>query len=176
MFDRTGIFQTKNISKWENSCRYIILHHTWVVWAGNLPILLWKNWSRVSAHFLITQDWKSYKLADPKQITWHAGKSQWWFNKNMNAHSLWIEIEGNGKTAFTDKQYFLVVELVKHLMKTYNIPIDNLLKHSDLTREWSSKMRLWDWKSPTRKVDLDRRFWADRGYSTFSLWRDLVFK
>lgn len=175
MYKRDGVYQTKNISKGVNSCKYIVLHHTGVIGGGNLPILLWQKWSKVSAHFLITRDWKAYKLSDPKKITRHAGKAQRGKILDVNANSLGIEIEGSNTSWFTDKQYARIVELVTHLQTAFGIKKENILKHSDITWSGSKNMQLWDGKSPARKIDVSPKLWRDRWFANFSWRREAKF-
>lgn len=175
MYNRDWIYQTKNISSWTNTDTFIVLHDTGVIGKGNLNYLLWKWASRWSAHILITREWKAYKLADPKQITRHAGESRRGKLKYMNKYAIWIEIEGNADEPYPDVEYEKVVDVIKHLTKNFPIPYDHILKHADITREWSEKEQLRDWVSKIRKPDLTRNFWADRWFPNFATWRE-IFK
>jgi N-acetyl-anhydromuramyl-L-alanine amidase AmpD len=60
--------------------------------------------------------------------------------------------------------------LVKHLVKAYNIPEENILTHASITRSWSKYKKLWDGKSPSRKVDCWRELRMDK-YNTFAEYR-----
>ena len=174
MYKFDWIYKNPNISKWTNSKEYIVLHHTGSIWAGNIKILAWTPPSKVSVHFLVMQDGKAYKMAEPDQITRHAWESEWGSIDWLNPHSLGIEIEGNSDSKFSDTEYNKVVDLVKYLMKAFNIPKENVIKHSDITRSGSKDKKLWDWKSKARKTDLAPRFRQDRWYKTYSEWRDKV--
>lgn len=151
----------------ENTCEYIIVHHTATppgTLKGNIKILTgtnpdgseFKTTNPVSAHFLIDSNGDAYKLADPKQVTWHAGQSNWWDIVGMNYHGLWIEVIGPG---FTTEQRATVRALIQHLMGVFKIPGSNVLRHADLTWNGSKKKILWDEKSPSRKNDIDASFW-----------------
>lgn len=160
--------EQKNYSKWvENTCDYIIVHHTWTpqgTLKGNLNVLLGKTASDVSAHFLVDWDGSAYKLADPKMVTWHAWQSNWGNIVGLNYHSLWIETIWPD---FTDAQRFTVKRLIQHLMAVFWIPKENVIRHCDLTHAKSKKKELWDWVSKTRKTDIDSSFYS-RGYKDWA--------
>jgi N-acetylmuramoyl-L-alanine amidase len=144
----------KNVSKWTNICEYIVLHDTGVIWNGNIPILLGENGSRVSCHFLIRQDWTTYKLWDPKQILWHCWESMWEGKTNLNRYAVGIEVEWPW---FTKVQRVKLRELTRHLMAVLNIPKDRVIRHRDI--------------APWRKFDpRDSLFWL----SGFKLWRMIL--
>lgn len=77
----------------------------------------------------------------------------------MNQYSIGIEVIGPLKDeGFTRAQKIVARRFIEHLMAEYKIPAKNVLKHADLTWSGSSSMKLWDWKSPSRKVDIARSF------------------
>jgi len=85
----------KNITRGENRCEYIVVHHTGTpagTLEGNIKVLLGETIRQVSCHFIVDVDGSAYKLGDPKQILWHAGTSNWGNTVGMNYHSLGIEI------------------------------------------------------------------------------------
>lgn len=144
----------KNITKGTNTCEYIILHHTWVIWDGNIPVLLGERGAKVSCHFLIRQNGDAIKLGDPKMILWHAGISQWKGKTYLNRYSVGIETEWPW---FTKAQRKTLRELVRHLMAVLKIPKENVIRHKDI--------------APWRKTDPDDSlFWL----SGFNLWRMIL--
>mgnify|MGYP000999310745 FL=1 len=75
-----------------------------------------------------------FKIGSPDDILWHAGESQWGRFVMMNNFALGIEIVGplsNG--GFTDAQRKTVRDLIRHLMATFKIPKENVLRHRDIT-------------------------------------------
>ena len=173
-YNRDWVYNNPNVSPWINTKERIVLHHTWSIGGGNLPILAGQTSKQVSVHFLITQAGKAYKLCDVNKIARHAGQSQRGNHIGMNSYSIWIEIEGNDATPFTDAQYKKVIDVVRYLQTTFNIPKEKIIKHSDITRAGSSSMQLRDWKSPARKTDVSPRFWRDKGYPNYTERRNKV--
>ena len=174
MYNWDGIYNNKNVSPGVNSCTYIVLHHTGSIGWGNLKILAGQTAKQVSVQFYVDRAGKAYKLCEPTQIARHAGESRWGNLIWMNAYSVGIEIEGNDATPFTLVQYNKVIDVVKYLQKTFNIPKENVIKHSDITRAGSANKELWDWKHPARKTDVSPRFWHDQGFSTYTDLRNKV--
>jgi len=174
MFKRDQVLQTKNFSPWVNTDQFIILHSTGVLWTeGNLKTLLGQTGRAVSVHFFIDREGKAYKLADPKQITWHAGESFWGNLCLMNRYSMGIEVEGVDD--FTDAQFNKVIELVQYLKTTFNVPKSNILTHACITWGWCRDMRLWDGHTHSRKTDINRNFRWARGINSFMEFRDKYF-
>ena len=169
MYKFKATYQTVNTTPGINTDQFIILHHTGNTGLqGNLNALLGKTTRPVSVHFVIATNGDAYKLAWPKEITWHAGESKRWELNWMNKYSLGIEIVGPDKAGgFPQVQYDRVVDLVKYLMTTFKIPVDNVLKHADITRVWAKDKKLWDGKTVNRKTDVNRALRAARGFKTF---------
>ena len=104
--------------------------------------------SDVSAHYLISKQGKIYNLICPKFKAWHAGKSQWKQDKDLNDSSIGIELENKGHdicyTKFTNNQYVSLKELLKFLKMNYRLNDECILFHSDI--------------SPNRKKDPGEKF------------------
>ncbi len=151
--------QTNNKSKWINTREFIIVHHTgtkqgtikWVL----RTITVWN----VSCHYVVDFNWDKYKIWSTNDILWHCWVSEWKEIKSMNFYSIWIEVIWWKWEEFPREQRVAVRELIQHLMKTFNIPKENVLRHADLTWDWSSEWILWDWKSKSRKTDISNLFW-----------------
>lgn len=166
-------FSTKNKTPWVNTKKYIITHHTWT-WEWSIKgvlstLTVWK----VSCHYVIDTNGDIYKIWDDKDILWHAGTSEWGNLKWMNTHSIGIEIIWPLLNWFTFEQRKVARDIIQELMHTHNIPRENVLRHADLTHAWSSKRILWDWKSRSRKVDIDIRFLNDSEWKPkYASWKE----
>jgi N-acetyl-anhydromuramyl-L-alanine amidase AmpD len=158
----------RHYSKWvENTCDYIIVHHTATppgTLNGNIKVLTgtdvngvkYETKNPVSAFALIDSNGDAYKLSDPKQVTWHAGTSNWGTIVWLNYHGIGIEVIWPG---FTAEQRATTRKLIQHLMAVFKIPKENILRHADLCHKGSTKKQLWDGISPSRKNDIDSSFW-----------------
>lgn len=152
---------TKNMTKLSNrDIKYIVIHYTAGVTskkgsAVNTANYFNKDATKASADFIVDDETVVQYNNDIKnQYTWHAGDSK------MNKLSIGIEICSNNKTGkmtvpndpnyyFTEESLTNAVELVKKLMKEYNIPIENVIRHYDVTHKLCPGILGWtDSKSP----------------------------
>ena len=175
MFNFDNFYTTKKTSPWTNTCQFIIIHHTGSgTYLSNCKYLSTGAWI-ASVQFVVGEEWQAAKIGEPRNIMRHAGESERGTYKSMNQYALGIEVVWPDKDGwFSDKQYTTLVKLVKHLMATFSIPKENVLKHSDITWGGSKEMKLWDGKSPARKTDISPTLWNRRWYKNFAEWRQKV--
>ena len=104
--------------------------------------------SKVSAHFLLDEKGNTYQLVATKNRAWHAGISSWRGIKDINSHSIGIELSNPGHDFgyrdFSLNQVNSLIYLAKIILSQYPIPPRNVLGHSDI--------------SPARKIDPGERF------------------
>lgn len=74
---------------------------------------------KVSSHLFIERDGRLNQFVNLNQRAWHAGASCYQGRQNCNDFSIGIELEGIDTLAYTDKQYAVLIELTKALMKEY---------------------------------------------------------
>lgn len=180
MYPFTKTVSTKKFTKGlNNTCSYIIIHHTATPgFESNVKYL--SEWNaQASVHFVIWPNEEVAKIGDPKMITWHAGQSERWNLSWMNKYSLWIEVVWTGQ--YNTKQLIRLTDLVEYLMKVYNIPKENVLTHADICQRWdfSKKKILWDWKRASRKVDIAKSFfpmWFETRRSQLTPRKESRFK
>ena len=108
--------------------------------------------SNVSAHYLITRKGIIFNLLCPKYKAWHAGKSKWKNNVNINDYSIGIELENKGHnfgyTDYSKKQYDSLKSLIFFLKKNFFISNEDIVFHSDI--------------APNRKEDPGERFFIKK--------------
>ena len=115
------------------SIKYIIIHST----GGSIESTLswFKNSeAKVSAHYTIDKHGYLYEMVDDNNIAWHAGKSAWKTDIGLNATSIGIELENlnDGKDKYSSAEIGVALWLCVRLMKKYNIPVENVLRHKDV--------------------------------------------
>ena len=75
--------------------------------------------SDVSTHYLISRNGTIFNLLCPSFNAWHAGKSKWRNNININNYSIGIELENKGHdfgySNFSKKQYNSLKSLISFL-------------------------------------------------------------
>lgn len=98
----------------------------------------------LSVHGFIHPDGTYEKMIETPGKAAHAGKSEWNGLSGLNSHYLGFELLVAGehdfgtfskaietKGTYTDAQFKTAVEVCKWWIKEYNIPIENVVRHSD---------------------------------------------
>jgi len=139
----------------------IILHYTGMK-SGEAAIeRLCDPASRVSAHYVVEEDGRIFRLAPEERRCWHAGISHWRGEDQLNHASIGIEIVNPGHEwgyrAFPDAQVAAVVALVADIRSRWTIPNDRIIGHSDV--------------APDRKEDPGELFpWKRLAEAGHGLW------
>ena len=144
------------------------MHYTSENFAESLRLLTERTERPVSSHYLIPESGdisyphrrlKVYRLVQENQRAWHAGRSYWRGNTNLNNRSIGIEIVNRAECEAEDpalvmedpevlcvfpmydaEQMELVIDLVLDILQRHpNIDPDDILAHSDI--------------APNRKLD-----------------------
>lgn len=129
----------------------LILHYTGMPSAERALLWLADPHSRVSCHYLISEDGSIFQLVAENRRAWHAGASFWLGDSDINSRSIGIEIHNPGHDAgypdFPPEQMRVLAGLCRDIMARWNIPSERVLAHSDI--------------APRRKRDPGERFdWA----------------
>lgn len=156
MYKFTDVKYTTKYTKWiKNTCQYIVLHHTWGwSYSSNLKYMT-ENKAQASVHFIVGLNEEVAKCWEPTRCMWHSWVSSWGSLTWMNKYSLWIEVVWCWE--YNIHQLISLTDLTEYLMYNFNIPKENVLRHSDLTWSGSVNKKLRDWKSKSRKTDI----WLD---------------
>ena len=152
-------FNRKKRSK--NLIKIIAIHYTGMQSERESLSRLCNPKSKVSSHFVISQNGMVYRLVLDDQIAWHAGKSCWGKYKNLNKNSIGIELVNKGHkfgyTNFKKKQLFSLIKTCKSLIKKYKIKKKNVVGHSDI--------------APLRKIDPGEKFpWERLANNGIGVW------
>lgn len=131
-----GLF---NIQKRSMSVKYIVVHYTGSgTSAAGSALANCKYFAggdrQASAHYFI-DDSGIWEYADPKtHFTWHCGDGHGKYGIS-NANSIGIEVCMNGDRPYTAKEITFLKELVMYLMKRFNVPAGNVVRHYDASRK-----------------------------------------
>ncbi len=129
----------------------IILHYTGMETAAAALDWLCREESQVSSHYFVHEDGRVDQLVAENRRAWHAGKSIWKGETDINSRSIGIEIANAGHPGglpdFPPEQIVAVVELCRNCGERWSIAPERVLAHSDV--------------APIRKVDPGEKFpWA----------------
>ena len=120
----------------KSKIKYLIFHYTGMRSDKFAIERLTDINSKVSCHYYITQKGQIIQMVPDLYVAWHAGKSFWKNDKNLNKSSIGIEISNPGHDhkykKFSKKQIESLIKLSKKLIKNYSIKNKNILGHSDI--------------------------------------------
>jgi N-acetylmuramoyl-L-alanine amidase len=138
---------------------YVVIHHTSNDSNDAALRTLTDPLRGVSAHYLVARDGTVFQLVDETMRAWHAGKSYWGGNTDLNSSSIGIELDNNGEEPFPAAQISALLALLADVGERYRIPAANYIGHADV--------------APTRKTDPSRLFpWRTLAEHGFGLWCD----
>ncbi len=126
----------------------ILLHYTGMPSEEGALAWLCSPESQVSSHYFVHEDGRVVQLVPEERRAWHAGKSFWAGETDINSRSIGIEIANAGHPAglpaFGDAQIEAVIELCRDCGQRLDIRPERVLGHSDV--------------APVRKVDPGENF------------------
>lgn len=144
--------------------RYVVLHYTGMQSGKEALARLCDPAAKVSAHYMIEEDGRVFALVDEAARAWHAGKSFWRGETDLNSASIGIELVNPGHEfgyrAFPSGQIDALVELLQDIVARHGVdPRLALLAHSDI--------------APQRKQDPGELFpWRKLAEQGFGPWPD----
>ena len=121
----------------------IILHYTGMPSGERAVRWLCDPESAVSSHYVVEGDGRVLQLVEENRRAWHAGKSYWAGETDINSRSIGIEIVNPGHEfgyrAFPEPQIQGVIALCRDVLLRHIVPPQHVLAHSDV--------------APFRKID-----------------------
>lgn len=139
----------------------LLLHYTGMRSAEAALERLCDPAAEVSAHWLVEEDGRLWRLVPEEKRAWHAGRSAWQGAGDINGRSVGIEIVNPGHEfgyrAFPPAQIAAVVALCRAILARWPIPAARVLGHSDV--------------APLRKTDPGELFpWPELAAAGIGLW------
>jgi N-acetylmuramoyl-L-alanine amidase len=128
---------TRNFTKRNNrKIEYIVIHYVGAVSSALNNAKYFKSTYRgSSAHYFVDEK-DIYRVVADKDNAWHCGASRYKHAKCRNSNSIGIEMccfKNDNVIDISEKVVGRTIELTKELMAKYNIPIENVLRHYDVT-------------------------------------------
>ncbi len=148
----------------ERKVDMLLLHYTGMESASGALSWLCNPDSEVSAHYFVFEDGRVIQMVPEMDRAWHAGKSFWAGDSDINSCSIGIEIANPGHACgspdFPDEQMESVVDLCKDIVLRHEILPARVLAHSDV--------------APGRKQDPGEKFdWARLALQGIGLWPEI---
>ncbi|MDX7949813.1 N-acetylmuramoyl-L-alanine amidase [Lichenihabitans sp. Uapishka_5] len=114
----------------------VILHYTGMRDGPSAVAWLCDPVSQVSCHYVVLEDGAVLQLVADDRRAWHAGRSIWRGETDMNSASIGIEVVNGGHDfglpPFPEPQIAAVTALCRALMQRHAIRPDRILAHSDI--------------------------------------------
>jgi N-acetylmuramoyl-L-alanine amidase len=142
--------------------QFIILHYTGMKTGTEALARLCDKSAQVSAHYVVEEDGRVFKLVDEGKRAWHAGESRWKDVTDINSASIGIELVNPGHQFgyrdFPAAQIEALKKLTKDIIARHKMnPRTCLLAHADV--------------APVRKEDPGELFpWKDLAKEGLGLW------
>lgn len=127
----------------EGRIKYIVIHYVGALGGALANVNYYSSGYRgASAHYFVGHSGEIYQMIEDKDIAWHCGAREYKHPECRNANSIGIEmcVRNKGSQEDSSRDWYFeketvasTIELVKYLMKRYNIEADHVLRHYDVT-------------------------------------------
>ncbi len=139
----------------------LVLHYTGMKTAADALDRMCDPAAKVSAHYCIDEDGSITRLVPEDKRAWHAGKSFWRGETDINGRSIGVELVNPGHEfgyrPFPEIQMTALILLASAVTRRHGIPARNVVGHSDI--------------APSRKRDPGEMFdWKRMAAAGVGLW------
>ena len=114
----------------------IVLHYTGMETGDGAEAWLCNPASEVSSHYLVHEDGRIVQMVREGDRAWHAGKSSWGGQSDINSCSVGIEVVNPGHAfgypSFPERQIDAVIALCRGIIGRHSIAAERVLAHSDV--------------------------------------------
>lgn len=139
----------------------VVLHYTGMASADAALARLRDPAAQVSAHWLVAEDGRVWRLVDEAARAWHAGAGAWGCAQDVNSRSIGIELANAGPLAgfppFPEPQMAALERLLDGVAARWGIGPGRVIAHSDT--------------APGRKTDPGPKFdWRRLSLGRRAVW------
>lgn len=134
-----------NFNKMSNKInKYIVIHYVGAISTAYNNSVYFKNVNRSASANYFVDDSEIYRVVRDSDKAWHCGdklkqgNGGSYYGKCINSNSIGIEMccyNNNGSLDISEKTIANTIDLVKELMAKYNIPVENVIRHYDVTNK-----------------------------------------
>jgi N-acetylmuramoyl-L-alanine amidase len=136
----------------------VVLHYTAMATAEAALARLCDPGPEVSAHWLIAEDGRVWRLVPEDRRAWHAGAGAWGGCADVNSASVGVELANGGDAPFPAPQMRALEAVLRGTLDRWGIPPAGVIGHACM--------------APLRKQDPGRRFdWRALARAGLCLWR-----
>ena len=118
---------------------WIVIHYVGAVSSAKANAdYFYDTYREASAHYFIDEN-EIWQVVENWNAAWHCGDGKVKYNACRNSNSIGIEMcckkDSNGNWYIEDSVIDKTIELTKELMEQYKIPIENVVRHYDVTHK-----------------------------------------
>ncbi|MBO5062891.1 MAG: N-acetylmuramoyl-L-alanine amidase [Campylobacter sp.] len=118
--------------------KYIVVHYVGATGGAEANCMYFLNWDRgASAHYFVGHVGEVWQCVEDKDIAWHCGAKKYVHADCRNSNSIGVEMcvrkDAKGNWYFEPQTVASTIDLVKELMSKYDIPVENVIRHFDVT-------------------------------------------
>ncbi|RKF21083.1 N-acetylmuramoyl-L-alanine amidase [Altericroceibacterium spongiae] len=133
----------------------VVLHYTGMRSAAEALERMCDPAAEVSAHYMIDEDGTVSRLVAEDKRAWHAGRSYWRGESDVNSASIGIELVNPGHEwgyrPFPEAQMESLLPLLGEIVRKHDIPRANVVGHSDVApARKDDPGELFDWSRLAR--------------------------
>lgn len=138
---------------------WIVIHYVGAVSSAKANADYFYSVNRkASANYFVDEN-EIWQVVDDMNGAWHVGAYKY-YNSCRNNNSIGIEMccKFNGKWYFEEETIKNTIELTRYLMKKYNIPIERVCRHYDVTLKICPEPFVRDenaWREFLKKIQED---------------------
>jgi N-acetylmuramoyl-L-alanine amidase len=129
----------------------ILIHHTAMPTAEAAVERLRDPAAEVSAHYVIAEDGRVWRLVPEDRRAWHAGAGAWGDLMDVNTRSIGIELANFDAAPYAEAQWRALVALLDDIRARRAIPPERVIGHQCMApRRKSDPGRAFDWRRLAR--------------------------
>ena len=116
--------------------KYIVIHYVGATGGAEANCKYFENVYRgASSNYFVGHQGEVWQCVEDADVAWHCGAKQYKHKYCRNTNSIGVEMccRNNGNWYFEKATVENTVELVKNLMKKYGIPVENVIRHYDVS-------------------------------------------
>ncbi|MXP25763.1 N-acetylmuramoyl-L-alanine amidase [Altererythrobacter indicus] len=144
-----------NFNERKRPISMVVLHYTGMRSAEEALERMCDPAAEVSAHYMIDEEGIVTRLVAEDKRAWHAGRSYWRGETDVNSASIGIELVNPGHEwgyrPFPAAQMDALIPLLAAIVRKYDIPRANVVGHSDIApARKDDPGELFDWERIAR--------------------------
>lgn len=128
-----------NFNKGNNrKIMYIVVHYVGALGGAEANCKYFYSVNRgASAHYFVGHEGEVWQCVEDADIAWHCGAKNYIHTTCRNSNSIGIEMccrkDAAGRWYFEPQTVAATIDLVRELMAKYDIPVEHVIRHYDVT-------------------------------------------